>query len=72
MFITTKTVKYVAEKLKELNLVVQGAASKALLEWTSCLIYKVLVFVIANGENQALCWGFSYTSYVLIMVVRLE
>lgn len=69
---TTNTVKYVAEKLKELNSVVQGAASKALIEWTSCLIYKVLVFVIANGENQALCWGLSYASHVLIMVVRLE
>lgn len=55
MFITTNTVEYVAERLKELNSVVQGAAGKALTEWTSWLIYKVLVFVIARGENQALC-----------------
>lgn len=57
---------------KELNSIVQGAASKAWTECTCWLMCKVLVFVISSGDRQALCWGFSYASYVLIVVVRLE
>lgn len=57
---------------KELNSIVQGAASKAWIGCTCWLMCEVLVFVIPSGDRQALCWGFSYTSYVLIVVVRLE